>query len=398
MAGANVFVFVVCGGREHIETLHVSIAALKRHTQYPIWVVTDSARNKAPIVADYVLQRETPQWMDDHQASIYLKTSLHRHLPPGNSYCYLDSDVIALNSEVESIFQEKKNIIAFAPDHSRMPWFSPYAIRCGCLEQNRQEWNEIHSLVEELEPDRKVTDAGLLKKQQILRNQLELIKANKLVLFQFLLHYFVSAREVRFRMLDFVFDKNKSAWLDETGAVVMYEVRKETIGTIEQKTNWRWNAFKRRWVSPTGRDVHNLRCRHLKEKINSKFGIPVSADNWQHWNGGVFVFDKDSHAFMDSWHNKTIEIFGDPQWRTRDQGTLIATAWEYGLQHMPLISKKYNFITDPSNPRLMISPDGKAITDEAFVTQYIPSFVHVFHGFGDKNWLIWNWIEQQLEL
>jgi hypothetical protein len=394
--GTNVFVFVVCGASEHIETLHFSIAALKRYSKYPIWVVTDSARNKIPIKADIVLQRETPSWMNDHQASIYLKTSLHRQLPAGNCYCYLDSDVIALNSEVDNVFKQKKGLIAFAPDHSRMSKFSPYAVKCGCLEQNQEEWCEIHALIDKEEPERKITDSLQLKKQQLLRGQLELIKHNKLWLISFLVRYILSRRYVNFSKLDFVFDKKKAAWVDENEVPVMFELAKPTIAAIEQKTSWRWNSIKRRWRSPSGRDVHNLHCGHLQEKIKNKFGIEVASQNWQHWNGGVFVFDDGSHEFLEAWHQKTMQIFGDSEWRTRDQGTLIATAWGFGFQHMPLISKKYNFITDPSNPGLMVSRDGKSITDDAFSTEYSPSFVHVFHGFGNKNWTIWNWIEQQL--
>jgi hypothetical protein len=105
--------------------------------------------------------------MNDHQASIYLKTSLHRQLPAGNCYCYLDSDVIALNSEVDNVFKQKKGLIAFAPDHSRMSKFSPYAVKCGCLEQNQEEWCEIHALIDKEEPERKITDSLQLKKTTI---------------------------------------------------------------------------------------------------------------------------------------------------------------------------------------------------------------------------------------
>jgi hypothetical protein len=48
--------------------------------------------------------------------------------------------------------------------------------------------------------------------------------------------------------------------------------------------------------------------------------------DWQHWNGGVFLFDDSSVEFLSSWHEKTVmRIFDLPNWKTRDQGTLIAT-------------------------------------------------------------------------
>ena len=58
----------------------------------------------------------------------------------------------------------------------------------------------------------------------------------------------------------------------------------------------------------------------------------------------MFVFDKSSIAFLNTWHDYTMEIFNDPEWKTRDQGTLIATAWKFGLQYHQTLPIGYNFL------------------------------------------------------
>ena len=100
----NTFVFVVCGGRDHVETLHFSLAALKHFSQAGVVVVTDSSRNEIPVNHDTVIDIQTPEHFNHHQASIYLKTGLHKFLPTGNTYCYLDTDVIACSADADTIF------------------------------------------------------------------------------------------------------------------------------------------------------------------------------------------------------------------------------------------------------------------------------------------------------
>jgi hypothetical protein len=122
----------------------------------------------------------------------------------------------------------------------------------------------------------------------------------------------------------------------------------------------------------------------------------VNNKNWQHWNGGVFLFDDSSNLFLDAWHNKTMQIFKLSNWKVRDQGTLIATAWEFGLANHPTLSKKFNFIADYNNNGVQINTKTKHITDDGFITSYQPAFVHVYHNWGNKSWPIWQWIESNL--
>jgi len=66
---ADKFVFVVCGAREHIDTLHFSIRALKKFSRNDIILVTDSSRNEVPVVHDEIININTPEHFSHHKAS-----------------------------------------------------------------------------------------------------------------------------------------------------------------------------------------------------------------------------------------------------------------------------------------------------------------------------------------
>lgn len=395
MAGTKKFVFVVCGAKEHIETLHFSLRALKYFSKHEIWIVTDSSRNEIPLIHNNIIDVKCPDELTHHQASIYLKTGLHKFLPLGNLYCYLDSDVIALNSKINDVFDQKTGLITFAPDHSKMNGFSPYAINCDCLNENLAEWAEIDSLLEKYCRPTRINNTEQQKKQEKLLRNLELTKRSKLKLAGFAAKYITSGTTLHFAD-DLYYDKKQQIWFDAELKPVMIDITSDAIKKIEKISGWRWNMLRRRWISPSGNNIHQLHCSHLINAIHSKFQIQITNPTWQHWNGGVFLFDNGSHAFMESWHQKTMLIFSDPEWKTRDQGTLIATAWQFGLMHLPLLSKTFNFIADPSNQGLMVSDDREYITDDAFETKYAPAFIHIFNNFGHKGWEIWDWVEEKL--
>ena len=389
------FVFVVCGERAHIDTLHFSLKALKHFSPNEIIIVTDSSRNEIPVEHNNIIDIHTPSIFNHNQASIYLKTGLHNILPSGNLYCYLDTDVVALSGEVNKIFEKKSGIITFAIDHSKMHQFSPYAINCGCLDRNKADWKMLDKMLKRFDKTIHITNPFLLKKQGELKKKFELIKRGKLNYLLFALKYFLPGKILRLDENTY-YDKEKRIWFDTVGNIIMYEMSGESISQIEKNSDLKWNYFKRRWINSLGDDIHNLHCNHLCQNINSKFQIRIRNKHWQHWNGGVFLFDDSSKNFMDAWHDKTMKIFKDPLWKTRDQGTLIATAWEFGLQNAPVLSKEFNFIADPSNPQLMISEDRKHLTDDAFITQYVPAFIHLFHNFGKTGWEVWDWVEKKL--
>jgi hypothetical protein len=118
----------------------------------------------------------------------------------------------------------------------------------------------------------------------------------------------------------------------------------------------------------------------------------VAKSHWQHWNGGVFLFDLRAHAFLDAWHEKTIRIFGLPGWRTRDQGTLVATVWEYGLESQPLLPSRFNCILDPNRGATMVSMACDSLTTDAFLTTITPVMAHVISGVDDYTWDVWRWV------
>jgi len=391
--GGNKFVFVVCGGREHIDTLHFSLRYLKHFSKNEIVVVTDSQRNAVQVLHDQVVDVKTPEHFTHHQASIYLKTGLNKFLPKGFNYCYLDTDVVALNSECDDIFKYKQGPVTFAADHCRMPKFSLSAVKCDCKEQNDKRIAEIEALKEKYDPARKWKDPVMEEKKAILLEKFETMKLNK---FSYLLISlrFILARK-KFKLDDDTFfDKQLQVWHDKNGAVIIMHAE-SMVADIEKNSSWRWNEEKQRWFDAEGRDVYNLTCPHLAEYIHNRFQIEVKDKNFQHWNGGVFLFDDSSGDFLNAWFDKTMQIFDFPEWKVRDQGTLIATVWQFGLQNNPLLPQKFNFIADWNNVDIMMSEEGD-FTDDAFKTKLRPALIHIYHNFGKRGWDIWDYVSALL--
>jgi hypothetical protein len=90
------------------------------------------ARNDAQLDHDQIINVEPPPGMTDRQAGIFLKTGLAGILGDAETYCYLDSDVIAVSPDVDDIFSQGPGPIAFAADHASIDMFSRYAVRCFC--------------------------------------------------------------------------------------------------------------------------------------------------------------------------------------------------------------------------------------------------------------------------
>jgi hypothetical protein len=270
----GVFVFVACGD-SHVELAGIALRFLKRFSQQEVLVV--ASRTSVSLGDVPVLDVAAPDELDDHQASIYLKTRLHRIVgDPQLDYCYLDNDVIAVSEEVDSIFEHRVGPVTFAADHIRMAEFSRYAVRCGCAP---------------------------------------------------------------------------------------------------------------------------VECDHLRQAIRGAFGVPIASPLWQHWNGGVFLFNRQSEAFMERWHSYTMQSFRDPYWQTRDQGTLIATAWKMGLQNQPTLPAQFNLIVDPLDrlyewQRADVQPAqfqvNRAYSLDGAGCLPRPALIHLINGgvgqVGWKNW------------
>jgi hypothetical protein len=231
-----------------------------------------------------------------------------------------------------------------------MPKFSPSAVRCNCWEQNKKDIAELELLMQRFDPDRKSKDEAMERKKQQLIKKFEVIKQNKLH-YAWITFRFLTALK-KFKLDDDTYyDRWKKVWVDKEGRVIIRPAE-SMVKDIEANSHWRWNYLKRRWLGPDGKDVYDLECHHLPEYIKSEFGIDVKNKNFQHWNGGVFLFDDSSDGFLNAWFDKTMRIFNLPNWYTRDQGTLIATVWEFNLQDNPLLPKEYNYIADYNNPKV----------------------------------------------
>ncbi len=386
---ANKFVFVVCGEKGHLDTLRFSLRYLKHFSKNEIIVVTDTSRNSAPIIHELIIDIKTPENFTHHQASIYLKTGLNKFLPKGFTYCYLDTDVVALSAGCDEIFNYKTGPVTFAADHCRMPQFSLSAVNCDCTEQNNIRIAEIEALKEKYDPRSKWRDPIIQEKRDKLLERFEIMRRNKIGYLYTSLRFNLARN--RFKLDDDnFFDRKDRTWYDKEGNVIIpYD--ESMIADIETNSSWRWNAETQRWIDADGRDVYNLACPHLHDYILSRFGIEVKDKNFQHWNGGVFLFDHNSEDFMNAWFDKTMQIFTWPEWKVRDQGTLIATAWQFGLQNNPVLPKRFNFISDWNNIYIMVDEEGN-FTDDAFVASLKPALIHIYHNFGRRGWGIWDYV------
>ena len=385
----NAFVFVVCGTNEHLETLHFSLKYLKKFTKQDIIILTDLSRNEMSIDHDKIIDVETPKAFNNHQASIYLKTGIHLFLPKGKTYCYLDTDVVAIKDGVGNIFNAYIAPITFAPDHCQLRTFSPYAVNCSCLASHGKEVQELEKVLSQYDKNK---DLGPdeMNAQKRLINLFNTKKQNKLAYLWVMIKYALSRKVFHFE--DFYFDKKLKTWFEsKTGNAVLFDFSR-IAKSVAQNSSFKWSTLKRMWVNGKNENVYLLRCNHLKEAIAKDFNIKVHEANWQHWNGGVFLFNDESHNFLNAWHQKTLNIFKLEDWKTRDQGTLIATAWEFGLEKHPTLNKKWNFIADYNNAGLEFKKEGK-FTDDYWKTSYQASFVHIYHHWGDSSWDLWNWVE-----
>jgi len=282
----DAFVFVVCGER-HAARLNITLKFLKKFSQRDILVVKNRARLK--LDCDQVITPKVPAGLDHHQASIFLKTSLHKILArERRRFCYLDNDVIAVDHRVDTIFDRAREPVSFAADHCHLGEFSRHAVNCHC----------------------------------------------------------------------------------------------------------------------TGRE-----CEHLHAAIRKMFGVKVTPKTWQHWNGGVFVFDEASAEFMERWHRNTLSVFKDPYWQVRDQGSLAATVWQLGLQNHPTLHRDFNFIVDPLDRVPRARRDTVQARDLFPNESYAlrngtsngtakphPAFLHFINGgVGKRGWKNWDDAERLLD-
>jgi hypothetical protein len=122
------FVYCVCD-EQHARAVETSLRFLKRVSRADIVVVTARAER---IAHDQTFSVDVPAGLTDHQASLLLKTALPRLIASSSVACYLDSDQIAVSSDVDQVFSLFQPPVTFAADHCRVDVFSRFAVRCGC--------------------------------------------------------------------------------------------------------------------------------------------------------------------------------------------------------------------------------------------------------------------------
>lgn len=385
----NIFVFVVCGAKEHITTLHFSLEYLKKYSNYPIYVVTDEARNEIAIEHNSIINITTPKDYNHHQASIYLKTGLHKFLPKGNNYCYLDTDVVALSDKCDAIFNEFISPITFAPDHCKIKKFSAYAVNCGCSNEWQTDRESFSSAQKKFDKNILISDIKLVeqsRKLDYIFNELQDSYFKKITTG---IRYFLSYPIFKLNS-EFFYNRKTKIWFNQNNETIKYDF---PVKQIEKETGFKYKWWSHKWINTNGINLWEDECEHLIDEIKNTFEINIKNNKWQHWNGGVFLFNDSSTDFMETWHTKTNHIFSLPNWKTRDQGTLIATAWEMGLQNHVVLSKKWNFIADCYNKGLTLKADENRISDDGFQNSFSPNFIHVYHNWENKDWDVWQWIE-----
>ena len=394
--GNHAFVFVVCGSKAYIDTLNVAIQCLKGRTRHRIVVVTDSRRNEGPIATESVIDMATPDHLNHHQASVYLKTSVHRYLDLDvGRYCYLDSDVLAITEKADDIFGANDSLIGFCADNMTLDLFSPYAVNCGCLEQARTdeqklvtaqqtyaerlaEWN---AFIKENQGDALIESiAGSRKKPFSNLFSLSRFSIEKALPF---------CKAAHFKGYRYI--KKEQAWFDSSGKKVLYPIE-SYYDAVSRETGLRFDQAGNFWCDDRLQDVCIPKCTHLHQQIHREYGIRIEPDTWQHWNGGVFVFDQRSVDFLEFWHRETLRIFSEKDWKTRDQGTLALTAWKFQLERQPTLDKRFNYILDHHKPGLGFEVD-KGFTRDDGIHWERPDMIHVYHRFGDPEWDLWQFIE-----
>ncbi|MEM7104602.1 MAG: hypothetical protein AAF502_15805 [Bacteroidota bacterium] len=435
------YVFVVCGDKEHILALNYSLKHLRQFTDNEILVVSDLSRNAIDIEHNNILDIETPAHYSNHQAAIYLKTGIHKFVELDNTlWCYLDSDVIALNAEVNKIFSHFMAPVTFCTDHCKLRRFSPSAVRQSAeVKAKAKELEDMILSFAEFEKERAKeisdgTDVSIDNNARKINFSDWEIKALKLVnhlLSQsqkkktasktpvkqsphtFQLPSFVAYLLLRIyrpflKLLLSLFNSGKLTMYEEQGPYHLDKTELEaSIKTIpgreekiedkaitleewvEEKSEFTWDMQNENWLDTKNQVIKASESDDLLKLIQSTFDITVKEPNWQHWNGGVFLFSEISKAFLDTWHKYSIQIFQNPKWATRDQGTLIASAWEFGLENQPTLPIEFNFLADYYHSTMAYK--GNLVFDiNAEIKNITPNFIHIYHHFGDTSWQVWN--------
>jgi hypothetical protein len=393
----NYFVFVVCGAKEHIQTLNFSLQFIRHFSIYPVLVVTDSTRNELPIEHNNIIDVKTPPELDHHQASIYLKTGLHKQLnmEEGNLYCYLDSDIVAIDENINAIFSEFNSPVTFAKDHCQLDEFSPHAMHCNCLADTLRK-NKEYEAVDKFFQQNVFSLLLNEKDRKLLENQFSELQEPRIKSIFMGLHYFFNryvSPVKKFNFGKFYFNKNTKFWYNSDHELVDFDFQfYEKI--LRKNTGIRFDYKRKKWLNKYGENItpQTPHCNHLSENIIARYKISIPND-WRHWNGGVFLFNNRSVDFLNFWHQITIREFRNPETKTRDQGTLAVSVWKFNLQESKTLPVNFNFITEFENSDIEYRKDS-GFTKDGFKTTFKPYFLHIYHEWGRSGWSIWDYVSE----
>ncbi len=393
------FIYAVCGDDEYIDSLNISLKTFAKRSKANILVVSDLSRNKKKIEHDKIINIEVDKGLNNHQASIFLKTSLHRYVDiEKGKFCYIDSDILAISDEVDSIFDEDFQTIAFCTDNVSLDYFSPYAVNCNCVEEAKKRRDKLS----EAQNEYKIMfnnweDFCKNEESRKLEKLLDNCRKKPWKYLSILIPYFVKkhiGRGDKIYLGKYFKDRKTKKWYSQNGTLLLYPLEKFE-DFVSQKTGFKFSEEDNFWTFPN--DFHDVtvpRCTHLHQAIKKDFGYEIEKANWQHANGGMFLFDKNSIEFLESWHSKTLEIFNNEFWKTRDQGTLAACFREFKIDEKYFLNKIYNFILDTYKSKILYDTKEGFSIDNG-INYHNPLMIHVFYRFGDKTWDIWNIIENE---
>jgi len=131
-----------------------------------------------------------------------------------------------------------------------------------------------------------------------------------------------------------------------------------------------------------------LKCDHLKQFLQEDFGVTVP-NGWQHWNGGVFLFDDSASVFFNDWHQAVIQVFENLRWKTRDQGALIATVFKHQLCERQLLDHRFNLIVVNETEESKHLGKAQFLLNGKIVDAV---FIHLIDGWEDPSSTVWSWI------
>ncbi len=387
----NYFVYVVCGAKEYIEELNFSLKYLRHFSEHPIIVITETTRNEIKIEHDLIIDIKTPKNLGNHQAHLYLETKLPKILKPkaNEIYCYLDSDVIAISSEINSIFIHFSSPVLFAQDHCTIDYFSAGVINCDCKKyfQNMEEQFHLMTSFFPVISNNEQSKNDSIKLKESFDRYKRNPFTNKLSGIKYWINRHIRKREYFCLDNQFFFSYKDYCWYNKAGKKIYYDhnhyIRQLWKNHKIKIINNKWVNYKNEELVPQA-----PHCSHLRDYLKERYNVNIP-NNYRHWNGGVFLFDGSSSNFFNKWHEYTMnEIDQGVIKPYDDQGTLAACAWEFGLQNKKTLPIKFNFITDHGNPNVKYNSTS-GFTYNNFESKFNPCFLHVYNEFNNENWDIW---------